>query len=158
MATNLLDPAGDCAALSALLGAIHNHQPIGPALEVVKCRRRVNARDAGGRSPVSFAAACGNFSAVEALVVAGADVRLQDDNGITPLHYAVQSGSVAVTQQLMAYGAATVSTALTLDTPLHFAAAQGRFVSHCVVMLPPQPSPAPPLVCRTEDVVEAAPT
>jgi hypothetical protein len=130
-ALSILDPGGDCAPLTALFGAILHRQPLAAHVDAVKARRRVNARDGSGRSAMSIAAACGNVAAIDALVAAGGDVRLQDDAGITPLHYAVRGGSVAATRRLMGLGAATFSTALTLDTPLHCAAELGRCACEC---------------------------
>ena len=127
MAARALDPEFACDVLSDLLRAILNHDPTSALVQKTQTLNRVNARNAEGRTPLAFAAACGNLAALNELVAAGADVRLQDDDGLTALHFAVQNGSVAVVERLVGLGAQVASTALSLDTPLHFAAESGRY-------------------------------
>ena len=51
---------------------------------------KVDATDSEGRTPLHYAAAAGNFSAMRILISHGADINARDTCGATVLHYAVE--------------------------------------------------------------------
>jgi len=65
----------------------------------------VDAPDASGRTPLSWAAGRGSLDEVEYLLEQGADVAKADRLGRTPLHFAVFSGEVPVAERLLAASA-----------------------------------------------------
>ena len=65
----------------------------------------VNARDAGGATPLHLAAAQGFKSVAEVLLAAKADVNARDQRGDTPLHMAAAAGQTALVDLLLAHKA-----------------------------------------------------
>ena len=90
----------------------------------------VNVRDAGGRTPLHWAAALNTNvaamkAALAALVAAGADVRAKDNNGSEPLHFATcnqdAEAAAATIAALVAAGAGCAGQGQGWDgaTPCH---------------------------------------
>ncbi len=65
----------------------------------------VDAKGAGGRTPLHNAATLGLSSAVTILLTAGADMDAQDSDGKTPLHYAAGRGDTVLVSILLTAGA-----------------------------------------------------
>ena len=65
----------------------------------------IEARDAGGRTPLMLATLRGQLPAVEALLSAGADANAADAGGITPLQAALNVNQPAIATALRAAGA-----------------------------------------------------
>jgi hypothetical protein len=65
----------------------------------------IDAPDASGRTPLSWAAGRGSLDEVEYLLENGADVAKADRLGRTALHFAVFSGEVPVVERLLAASA-----------------------------------------------------
>ncbi|MCL2104127.1 MAG: ankyrin repeat domain-containing protein [Kiritimatiellaeota bacterium] len=64
----------------------------------------VNAKDVFGRTPLHWAAICGNIEAIKFLVSQGADVNARDSKGYTPLHQAAR-GNIEAVKFLVSKGA-----------------------------------------------------
>ncbi|MEP6885182.1 MAG: ankyrin repeat domain-containing protein [Gammaproteobacteria bacterium] len=65
----------------------------------------IDARDAGGRTPLMLATLHGQLRAVEALLAAGADANAVDEGGVTPLQAAVNGNQPAIAAALRRAGA-----------------------------------------------------
>lgn len=93
-------------------------------------------RDADGRSPVHYAAACDGTAPLELLLSRGAKPLVRDNRGTTPLHMAAAAGRHEATEMLlhrMPKGAVD-STDREGRTPLHLAAEHGALeVVHVLV-------------------------
>lgn len=83
--------------------AAHGHVAVIDVL--VKHGASVNARCAGGGTPLMMAAHYDNVAAMAKLVAAGADVDDCDDMGMTALHSAVARGNAGVVKALLEAGA-----------------------------------------------------
>ena len=66
----------------------------------------VNARQADGATPLSWAAYNDDFDLAELLLEAGANVNAANDYGITPLNLACANGSASMVERLLKAGAA----------------------------------------------------
>ena len=82
----------------------------------------INVGDCEGRTPVSWAAECGNSSALESLLNHGAR-NSNPSYHWSPLHYATRSKSPACLSLLLENGAPVSSSDKLNQTPLHIAAA-----------------------------------
>ncbi|MET0400883.1 MAG: ankyrin repeat domain-containing protein, partial [Cystobacter sp.] len=100
--------AGEGLVPSALAGRVLE----GDALSELT-RRELGARgaEAGGRTPLHYAAAAGNVAAVEKLLALGAAVSPRDRTGVTPLGYAARSGHVPTVNRLLAARASPLEPA-----------------------------------------------
>jgi hypothetical protein len=65
----------------------------------------IEARDAGGRTPLMLATLRGQLPAVEALLSAGADANAADAGGVTPLQAAMNANQPAIATALRGAGA-----------------------------------------------------
>jgi ankyrin repeat protein len=85
-------------------------------------RRELGARapDAGGRSPLHYAAAAGNVAAVEKLLALGLAVSAKDKTGMTPLGYAARRGDVPTLRRLLEAGASVLEPARPKSSALEF--------------------------------------
>ena len=85
----------------------------------------MNKRDDNGNSLLYLAAACGNVSSVQFLLLSGADVNGTNSQGITPLYVAVMNGHEAVVDVLLSkkYNCdVNISDRRFGQTPLHISA------------------------------------
>src|ERR1051326_8077568 len=73
----------------------------------------------GGRTPLHYAAVCGDTLLAKLLLVKGADVNARDDNGATPLHVAAYNGQKDVAELLLAKRAQVNAVNNDRMTPLH---------------------------------------
>ena len=72
---------------------------------LVLYKDQLNQAGAGGQRALHVACSKGNLPAVEKLLAAGADVKIQNDNGETPLHLAVTNEHEDVVKRLLKAGA-----------------------------------------------------
>lgn len=96
-------------------GSCYNWTPLGAAImrgdqEIVQLLLDhdpdVDARNRGGRTPLTMAVRSGNVDCVNALLAAGAcPAQVGDWFGRTPLHYAAAEGYGDIAQALLAHGA-----------------------------------------------------
>jgi ankyrin repeat protein len=85
----------------------------------------VNKRDENGNSLLYLAAACGNVSSVQFLLLSGADVNATNSQGMSPLYVAVMNGHEQVIDVLLSkkYNCdVNISDRKYGQTPLHIAA------------------------------------
>lgn len=86
----------------------------------------LEARDAGGRTPLHIAAELGRETAADLLISWGADVNAQDAHGRTPMHTAAAAGNAAI-ERLLISASANVNAADTEGlTPVLVAHLQNR--------------------------------
>jgi len=85
----------------------------------------IDGRDNEGRTPLHIAAMGHRSDIIEALVQAGADVRLATPDGSTPLHIIMKEGGLLAdcTEHLLDVGAEVDARDNERNTPLHLAAA-----------------------------------
>lgn len=81
----------------------------------------VNAKLAGGDTPLLLAAKNGQSSSAQALIEAGADVTVRDAKGNGVLHYAAGSGMTGICGLLLSRGISIDDRGEGGRTPLHFA-------------------------------------
>ena len=74
--------------------------------EAIKEGADVNEKVAGGDTPLLLAAKTGQSSSAQALIEAGADIKVRDDTGNGVLHYAAQSGMTGICGLLVDRGIA----------------------------------------------------
>ena len=75
---------------------------------LIECGDRdVNVRDAGGKSPLHYAARYNHLEMVDLLCTSGAHVNAKNNHGQTPLHYAFQAYAVDAVKVLRFRGAST---------------------------------------------------
>jgi ankyrin repeat protein len=86
----------------------------------------VQAKDAGGRTPLHWACRGVHFEMLKFLVEKGADVNAKDDDGITPLHSLAAKAHSDGIAFLLAYKAEVNARSGFRDTPLHYAAQSGN--------------------------------
>lgn len=88
----------------------------------------VNAGDANmDRTPLHYAAVCGNHRAVKSLIdVPGVDINASDTAGWTPLHVAAHQGSSEVVRLLLKAGCDVNRSTSTGYTSLHLAVKEGH--------------------------------
>jgi cytohesin len=86
----------------------------------------VNAKDAGGGTPLLVAASRGHKEIVELLIAEGADVNAKRTNGSTPLHYAALKGHKEIAELLIAEGANVNAKGTGSRTPLDLAIQVGN--------------------------------
>ena len=82
---------------------------------------QLNARDADGRTALSWAVARGDEAAVLQLLKAKADPNIAGYDGRTPLHWAALSSSPQTVKMLLKYKADTDPRDQWLRTPIHYA-------------------------------------
>lgn len=85
----------------------------------------INARDAGGETPLGKAAKEGKLAVVEFLITHGAAINGASAKGETALHVAAQEGHKAMVELLLEKGADLNAKDGNSQTPLHLAAAKG---------------------------------
>ena len=76
--------------------------------DVTRCLQAggdLEARGAGGTTPLHVAAAIGNIDAIAALAAAGADLEARAEGGGTPLHLAALGGTAEAVMALLKAGA-----------------------------------------------------
>jgi uncharacterized protein len=71
-----------------------------------------------GRTPMHYAAATGDASAIAALLSRGANVNATDDNGWSPLHFSTQENRLEISRVLLAAGANVDAVDTNGNTPL----------------------------------------
>jgi len=86
----------------------------------------VDARDAAGRTPLHYAAACGLGRQVDLLLHHGALVDARNSYGSTPLHLASAAGHVHIARILIAAGAQSGAVNNGGWTPLAYALRGGE--------------------------------
>ena len=84
----------------------------------------LEARGAGGHTPLHVAAAIGNAEAIAALTAAGAKLEARAEGGLTPLHVAVLSGNAEAIEALLRAGP-DLEAQCEKGTALHVAALGG---------------------------------
>ena len=85
----------------------------------------VNAKDAGGGTPLLVAASRGHKEIVELLIAEGADVNAKRTNGSTPLHIAAYFGHKEIAELLIAEGAdVNAKDEFSKTTPLDWASSR----------------------------------
>ena len=82
---------------------------------------QLNARDADGRTALSWAAARGDEAAVSQLLHAKANPNIAGHDGRTPLHWAALSSSHETVKMLLGFKADTDARDQWLRTPIHYA-------------------------------------
>jgi ankyrin repeat protein len=87
----------------------------------------INARNAGGWTPLAVAATLVQIEALKALVSLGADMNVPDKNGVTPLCNAAQKGRLEVVKALASLGANLSSATPSGATALFVAAERGHW-------------------------------
>ena len=101
------------------------------ALELIRGKVNIHAKDKDGYTPLHTAAKAGNTAKVWALIAKGADINAKNnDPAWTPLHWAAYCGHEAVATLLIANGA-DINAKTTWryspgSTPLHLAARNGH--------------------------------
>jgi uncharacterized protein len=85
----------------------------------------LDAPDATGRTPLSWAAQGGRVLLLRFLLAQGATVDARDASGRTPLFHAAAEGHTAATELLLAHGADVDARDQYGDTPLLLASAHG---------------------------------
>jgi ankyrin repeat protein len=73
--------------------------------ELLRKGANVNAKSAGGSTPLHYAAFWGYVDVAKLLLDHGADVNARDDRGWTPLHFAAAEGRAGVARLLLERGA-----------------------------------------------------
>lgn len=91
-----------------------------------KNKKRINARDEAGWTPLHNAIFFGHQDIVRMLISKGADVATIDVNGMTPLHEAVMFGQKDIAMLLISRGADIRAQNYVGWTPLYFAVNWGR--------------------------------
>jgi ankyrin repeat protein len=95
----------------------------------------VNKRDENGNSLLFLAAASGNLSSVQFLLLSGADVNATNLQGMSPLYAAVMNGHEQVVDSLLTkkHGCdVNLSDRKYGQTPLHLAALVSFFLTESV--------------------------
>ncbi|TQV68128.1 ankyrin repeat domain-containing protein [Exilibacterium tricleocarpae] len=86
----------------------------------------IDSADAGGRTPLSHAAANGSLALIKYLAAAGVRIDHPDKRGRTPLHYAATNNHPDTAAALIAAGADVNARDKFLDTPLMSVCARGQ--------------------------------
>jgi ankyrin repeat protein len=89
------------------------------------CTDEIDVTDSLGRSALHFASYRGNFTAIELLLIQGANPNLKDRYGKAPLHIVTSFGSYSATKALIAGGADLEVRDQFESTPLHHASIMG---------------------------------
>lgn len=90
-------------------------------LELATSTKNINLPDSEGRTPLSWAAECGNVSALRSLLCYGADTSLKSITGMTPLHFATKAPTPDGVSVLLEHGACVGARNKWNQTPLNIA-------------------------------------
>jgi hypothetical protein len=121
-------------ALSPLIHALVEHEPVAAVMDLIVAGADVNARDKQGRSTALYYAALrldrdgAMLPVVKAMVERGAEVNARCIGGCTPLYAACEASSLQVVDYLVSRGADVNARDDHGVTPLH--AAAGRDPRH----------------------------
>ncbi|KAL8769217.1 MAG: hypothetical protein Q9209_004718 [Squamulea sp. 1 TL-2023] len=88
----------------------------------------INTMDSNRRTPLHYAAAAGNASAMRTLLAHGADIKAKDKDSAMPLHFAAETHEC-------------ISVALEFDVVVDATDSSGRTVAHYLAMLANDPDP-----------------
>jgi ankyrin repeat protein len=133
--------------------ALLSHEPplisVAIFLNAIRCisallvhKSNLSITDLLGRSPVHFAAACGNVDILDLLAHERADLLGKDAKGRNILHFSAKFGQVRVLQWVTAKRLRLAIADQQGFTPLHFAAESGNLsvISHFLAMNGSQPA------------------
>ena len=116
---------------TALLHYLCMWQSYAVVEKYVKSKKPIlNVRDRARRTPLHFAARCGNFNAAKVLLKYGSLVDVRDSNRQTPLHYAIQEGHIDLIEIFAAHFADFNIVDGLRQTCLHISIRQAQRVSH----------------------------
>lgn len=108
--TNVPEPNAEAIELG--ISKLHLSAALDSKREARRCVIRKNmdsdTRDAGGNTPLHYAARYNHAGMINWLVKHGANVNIQNNHGQTPLHYAYQANARRTAKALRAHGASAV--------------------------------------------------